>query len=237
MNGVLRGTGLHKRFGASEALRGADLTLGHRELVAIMGPSGSGKSTLLHCLAGILAPDSGEVVFDGRRIDVLSDRERTLLRRDAFGFVFQFGQLVPELTAAENVAARLMLGGRSRRAALVDARAWLDRLGVGQLHGRLPGEMSGGQGQRVAIARALVGGPSVVFADEPTGSLDAAGSDRVMELLVTTLREAGAAAVIVTHEARVAAYADRTALAWDGRIVQPDADDRSDEGRMTWASS
>lgn len=217
---LLAGTGLHKGFGQTPgrtaALRGADLSVQAGEMVAIMGPSGSGKSTLLLCLAGILTPDEGEVTFDGTRIDRMSDRERTVLRRGAFGFVFQFGQLVPELTADENIAAPLLLAGVRRREALTRARGWLERLGLAKLPGRLPGELSGGQSQRVAIARALIARPRVVFADEPTGALDAAAADDVMEILVTTVREEGAAAVVVTHEARVAAYASRTVLARDG---------------------
>jgi putative ABC transport system ATP-binding protein len=207
---------LYKSFGLTEALRGACLSLGDGEIIAVMGPSGCGKSTLLHCLGGILRPDAGEVHFAGRRIDHLPDRQRVQLRRTAFGFVFQFGQLVPELPAIENVALPLLLAGRPRRAALAAATTWLGRLDLAGLGDRLPGELSGGQGQRVALARALIAGPRVVFADEPTGSLDSAAADDVMELLVDSARAQGTSAVIVTHEARVAAYADRTVLIRDG---------------------
>jgi putative ABC transport system ATP-binding protein len=155
-----------------------------------MGPSGSGKSTLLHCLAGVLAPDKGEVHFAGQRIDRLPDRRRVELRRTAFGLVYQFGQLVPELPAVENIALPLLLAGRPRRTCLSEARAWLTRMGLDGLGG-LPGEVSGGQGQRVALARGLVARPRVVFADEPTGSLDSVGADEVMELLVDLAREQG----------------------------------------------
>jgi putative ABC transport system ATP-binding protein len=223
MTVILEGVALRKRFGLTEALRGADLTVRAGEVVAVMGPSGSGKSTLLHCLAGILRPDDGSVVFDGRRVDTLSDRQRTLLRRGAFGFVFQFGQLVPELTAIENVAAPLLLAGQRRRPAIAAAQAWFERLALTGLQGRLPGELSGGQAQRVAVARALIGRPRVVFADEPTGALDTAAGDDVMELLVTSVREQDAAAVVVTHEPRVAAFADRTVLVQDG-LVDADAE-------------
>jgi putative ABC transport system ATP-binding protein len=217
VSAVLEGVGLRKRFGLTEALRGADIAIGEGEIVAVMGPSGSGKSTLLHCLAGILRPDEGQVVFDGRRVDAMSDRQRTLLRRLTFGFVFQFGQLVPELSAVENVAAPLLLAGQRRRAAIRAADAWFDRLGLSGLQHRLPGELSGGQGQRVAVARALIARPRAVFADEPTGALDTTTGDDVMELLVASVRAEGAAAVVVTHESRVAAFADRTVLVSDGQ--------------------
>jgi putative ABC transport system ATP-binding protein len=223
MTVILEGVALRKRFGLTEALRGADLAVRAGEVVAVMGPSGSGKSTLLHCLAGILRPDDGSVVFDGRRVDTLSDRQRTFLRRGAFGFVFQFGQLVPELTAVENVAAPLLLAGQRRRPAIAAAQAWFERLALTGLQGRLPGELSGGQAQRVAVARALIGRPRLVFADEPTGALDTAAGDDVMELLVASVREQDAAAVVVTHEPRVAAFADRTVLVQDG-LVDADAD-------------
>jgi putative ABC transport system ATP-binding protein len=178
---------------------------------------------LLHCLAGILTPDSGEVTFDGRRVDQLPDRERTRLRRAEFGFVFQFGQLVPELPVLENVALPLLLGGRGRRAAVAAAEEWLPRLGLDGLGRRLPGELAGGQGQRAAIARALIAGPRLLFADEPTGSLDSVAADEVMELLVTTAKDERIGIVVVTHEPRVAAYADRRVTVRDGRVVQPAA--------------
>jgi len=223
MTVIVEGVGLRKRFGLTEALRGADLAVRAGEVVAVMGPSGSGKSTLLHCLAGILRPDAGMVAFDGRRVDTMSDRQRTQLRRGAFGFVFQFGQLIPELTAVENVATPLLLAGQRRRTAIGAARAWFDRLGLSGLDGRLPGELSGGQAQRVAVARALVGRPRVVFADEPTGALDTAAGDDVMDLLVTSAHAQDTAAIVVTHEPRVAAFADRTVLVQDG-LVDADED-------------
>jgi putative ABC transport system ATP-binding protein len=222
---LLEARELHKRFGTSEALRGMDLSVYPGEVVAVTGPSGSGKSTMLHCLAGILTPDRGQVTFDGQRVDTMSDRQRTMLRREQFGFVFQFGQLVPELPAVENVALPMLLNGRPRRAAMNAASAWFDRLGLAGLQQRLPGELSGGQGQRVAIARALVAGARVVFADEPTGALDSVAADEVMELLVATSRDSGAAVVVVTHEARVAAFADRGVMVRDGRAATaPHAD-------------
>jgi putative ABC transport system ATP-binding protein len=211
-------------FGATEALRGASLAVNAGEMVAVMGPSGSGKSTLLHCLAGILAPSNGQVQFSGRRIDQLPETERSALRRDRFGFVFQFGQLVPELTAEENVALPLLLNGVRRREALEKSRGWFARLELDGLEGRRSGELSGGQAQRVAVARGLVAGPEVLFADEPTGSLDSLGGERVMELLTSAAREAGTTVVLVTHEARVAAYADREVIVRDGVVHSLTAD-------------
>ncbi|GAB3526014.1 ABC transporter ATP-binding protein [Phytohabitans suffuscus] len=221
MNALLRARGLHKSFGPTPALRGVDVAVEAGEVVAVTGPSGSGKSTLLHCLAGILTPDAGQVSFDGRRVDLMPDRRRSQLRRGTFGFVFQFGQLVPELPVLENVALPLLLAGRGRRAALAAARAWLPRLGLDGLGDRLPGEIAGGQGQRAAIARALVGGPRIVFADEPTGSLDSVAGDQVMELLVEVARAERTAVLVVTHEARVAAYADRRIKVRDGVLAHP----------------
>ena len=208
-------------FGATPALRGASLAVAPGEIVAVMGPSGSGKSTLLHCLAGILVPDAGQVLVDGSRIDTLSEARRSGLRRDRFGFVFQFGQLVPELTAAENVALPLLLAGVRRAPALRRATAWFDRLGLAGLDQRRSGELSGGQAQRVALARALVAEPAVLFADEPTGALDSFTGEQVMDLLVTVAREQGTTVVLVTHEPRVAAYAEREVVVRDGRVNAP----------------
>ena len=206
-------------FGATPALQGADFAVERGEIVAVMGPSGSGKTTLLHCLAAILSPQSGEIWFAGRRIDTLSETERSRLRRERFGFVFQFGQLVPELTAEENVALPLLLGGMRRSAAVRTAGAWLDRLGLDGLGRRRSGELSGGQAQRVALARGLVADPEVLFADEPTGSLDSLTGEHVMDLLVSNAREQGTTVVVVTHEPRVAAYADREVVVRDGRVT------------------
>ena len=155
------------------------------EIVAVMGPSGSGKSTLLHCLAGILVPDSGEVYFDGQRLDTMREANAARLRRDRFGFVFQFGQLVPELTAEENVALPLLLGGTRRDEALREARSWFERLELEGMERHRTGEMSGGQSQRVALARGLVAHPDVLFADEPTGSLDSLTGELVMGLMTS----------------------------------------------------
>ncbi len=217
---LLEGRDLAKAFGATQALRGASLAIEPGEMVAVMGPSGSGKSTLLHCLAGIIRPDTGQVILDGARIDHLSVGARTTLRRREFGFVFQFGQLIPELAVRENVMLPLLLDRIDRRSARRDADAWLERLGIGDVGGRLPGQVSGGQGQRAAIARALIGGPRVLFADEPTGALDSIHGDQVMQLLGELSRESGAAVVLVTHEARVAAHADREVFVRDGRTPE-----------------
>lgn len=218
---LLVGIDLHRRFGPTVALDGASIEVAAGEIVAVMGPSGSGKSTFLHCLAGILRPDSGEVRYRGSRLDSLSESARSRLRRSHFGFVFQFGQLVPELTAAENVKLPLLLDGLDRSVAAQRTAEWLGRLGVEDVAGKRPGELSGGQGQRVAVARALVTGPRVVFTDEPTGSLDSLNGEVVMNLLVDAARQQGTTILLVTHEPRVAAYAEREVVLRDGRCVSP----------------
>ena len=211
---------VHVSFGPTPALQGATLAVERGEFLAIMGPSGSGKSTLLHCLAGLLTPDRGQVRFDGRRIDDLPDRQRTQLRRTDFGFVFQFGQLIPELTATDNIAMPLLLHGSRRGPALRTARAWLPRLGLSELGLRRTGELSGGQAQRIAIARALVMQPRVLFADEPTGALDTLAGEQVMALLTEIARDAGTTVILVTHDPRVAAYADRVVQVTDGAVSE-----------------
>jgi putative ABC transport system ATP-binding protein len=215
---VIEARGVVKSFGPTPALRGATIAAGPGEIVAVMGPSGSGKSTLLHCLAGILVPDQGQVWFAGQRLDTLNDEQRSALRRDRFGFVFQSGQLVPELTAEENVALPMLLGGTRRAAALAETRAWFGRLGLDGLEHRRSGELSGGQAQRVALARGMVTGPQVLFADEPTGSLDSVAGELVMSLMTRAAREQGTTVILVTHDARVAAYADREVIVRDGTV-------------------
>jgi len=217
-DGLIEARDVARSFGATRALRGASVSVAAGEILAVMGPSGSGKSTLLHCLSGILAPDSGEIWFDGRRIDAMSEARRSALRRDHFGFVFQFGQLVPELTAEENIALPLLLAGSRRAAALERARPWFGRLGLDGLEQRRSGELSGGQAQRVALARGLVADPRVLFADEPTGSLDSVAGELVMNLLTAAVRDQGTTLVLVTHEPRVAAYADREVIVRDGKV-------------------
>jgi putative ABC transport system ATP-binding protein len=216
---IIEARGVELSFGTTPALRGANLAVAAGEILAVMGPSGSGKSTLLHCLAGILVPQSGEIHFEGRRIDALGENERSALRRDQFGFVFQFGQLVPELTAEENVALPLLLAGTRREPALRSARTWFERVGLEGLERRRSGELSGGEAQRVALARGLVNRPRVLFADEPTGSLDSLTGEHVMDLLVGVARAEGTTVVLVTHEARVAAYADREVVVRDGKVT------------------
>ncbi|MFF8725211.1 ABC transporter ATP-binding protein [Streptomyces sp. NPDC015171] len=214
---LLTAENLRKAYGPTLALDGAGFSIHPGEVVAVMGPSGSGKSTLLHCLAGIVPPDSGSITYAGRELATMSDAQRSALRRSDFGFVFQFGQLVPELTCVENVALPLRLNGTSRKEAERAALTWMERLEVDGLKGKRPGEVSGGQGQRVAVARALVTEPRVLFADEPTGALDSLNGERVMELLTDAARSTNAAVVLVTHEARVAAYSDREIVVRDGK--------------------
>jgi putative ABC transport system ATP-binding protein len=216
---ILEARDVHRAFGQTQALRGASVAVERGELLAVMGPSGSGKSTLLHCLAGIYTPNQGEVWFDGARVDTLNEGRRTGLRRDAFGFVFQFGQLVPELTALDNIALPLLLAKKPRRQAYAQATPWLERLGLEEHGDHRSGELSGGQAQRVALARALVHKPRVLFADEPTGALDTLTGETVMNLLVGAARDEGTTVVLVTHDARVAAYADREIVVRDGRAV------------------
>ncbi|MEV6814150.1 ABC transporter ATP-binding protein [Micromonospora sp. NPDC051296] len=214
----LQARGVVKAYGPTPALRGVTLDVAEGEIVAVTGPSGCGKSTLLHCLAGILRPDVGEVSWRAERIDTWSEAARSRLRRTEFGVLFQFGQLVAELTAAENVALPLLLAGTGRRAARTAAVNWLDRFGVAELADVRPGEMSGGQQQRCATARALVTEPRVLFADEPTGALDTLTGEQVLTQLVRLAREQRTTVVLVTHEPRVAAYADREVVLRDGMV-------------------
>lgn len=184
------------------------------EILAVTGPSGSGKSTLLMCLAGILAPDAGDVFYGDRRISGENEAQRSRLRRREFGVLFQFGQLVPELSAVENIALPLLLDGKRRSAAVAAATTWLERFDVGGLAGVRPPQMSGGQAQRVAIARAMVTEPDILFADEPTGALDSLHGEQVMTQVTRVVREAGTSVVLVTHDARIAAYGDREIHFW-----------------------
>lgn len=215
---LLRARRLHKSFGLTEALRGIDLTLNHGEILAIVGPSGSGKSTLLHVLAGVLTPDQGDVVYGGTVISDLSEAQRSDLRLREFGFIFQFGQLLPDLSATDNVMIPLLLTGMKRKAALQRSHVWLNRLGLGGHEDKLPAELSGGQAQRVAVARALATEPRVLFADEPTGSLDSLAAENVMLALTEQARKTGTSVVLITHDARTAAYADREVIVRDGRM-------------------
>jgi putative ABC transport system ATP-binding protein len=221
VSAVLAGHGLGCAFGPTTVLHDVDITLDRGEIVAVMGASGSGKSTLLHVLAGLLRPDAGSVDLDGRRVDHLSDRERSELRLRRFGFVFQFGDLVPELSVVENVELPLRLTGVARRPARARALDILADLAVADVADRRVSEVSGGQAQRAAVARALVHSPAVVLADEPTGSLDTVTGELVLEALVRTARGVGTAVLLVTHEARVASWAGREIQLRDGCVVAP----------------
>src|SRR5579875_1650756 len=205
--------------GELPVLRGADLSLVPGEIVALVAPSGSGKSTLLH-LAGLLEkPDGGSVLIDGRDAGALSDAERTAIRRDKVGFVYQSHHLLAEFSALENVVLPQMIAGKSRRAARVRAEALLGAFGLGPRIAHLPGKLSGGEQQRVAIARAMANGPSVLLADEPTGNLDVATADIVFDELMRAVREQNLAALIATHNPDLAARMDRRVTLRDGRIV------------------
>lgn len=215
---VLQLLHVRKCFDSTVAVSDASLTVGVGEVVALVGRSGSGKSTILLCSAGILRPDSGDVYYRGRRLAGESDRTLSRLRRSEFGFIFQFGQLVSELTALENVALPLLLAGRRRREALTAAHEWLARLNLQDLGLRRPSQLSGGQAQRVAVARAMVVKPQVIFADEPTGALDSEAAEVVMQTFIEAARSRRVSVVLVTHEPWVAAYADRRVTVADGFV-------------------
>ena len=216
---IISAKDIKKAYGKTHALRGASLEVKKGEVLAIMGPSGSGKSTLLHSLAAIISVDSGEIRLNGKRIDKLPDDKRSILRRTMFGFVFQFGQLVPELTVEDNVALPLLLNKKDKKEAYKKAKRWSVEVGLSGKENNLPGELSGGQAQRIAIARAMVIEPQILFADEPTGSLDTFNSEKVMELFIKTAKEHGTTVIMVTHEPSIAAYADREIVVRDGKIV------------------
>lgn len=215
---LISARGLIKNFGPTQALRGIDLDVAKGEVLAVMGPSGSGKSTLLHVIAGVMTPDQGTVVIDGTDVTALDADARARFRLQRIGFVFQFGQLLPDLTASDNVALPLLMAGVSRRAASAQAARWLDRLDLADQARKVPGDMSGGQAQRVAIARALATEPSVIFADEPTGSLDSVAGEKVLTAMLDAVRAAGTTVVLITHDPRTAAYADREVIVRDGQL-------------------
>jgi putative ABC transport system ATP-binding protein len=216
---MLSGRGLVKTYGEQHALAGVDFDIRPGEAVAIVGPSGSGKTSLLHVLAGILRADAGQIYLAGQRIDQLSEKKRSELRRSEFGFVFQSGMLVAELTAEENVALPMLLGGTARQEALAAARKWLAHLGLRDRERSRPGELSGGQAQRVAIARALTHRPKVIFADEPTGALDTRTGKDTMNALLASAADAGSSVIIVTHDRELADSLPRTVIIRDGRIA------------------
>ncbi|HYP49076.1 MAG TPA: ABC transporter ATP-binding protein [Thermoleophilaceae bacterium] len=213
--------GLVRRYGegesAVEAVRGVSLDVPAGVLTAVMGPSGSGKSTLMHMLAGLDRPDEGSIEIGGREITTMTDKKLTLLRREHIGFVFQAFNLVPTLTAEENITLPLAIAGRR------PDRGWVDSVigavGLGERRSHRPSELSGGQQQRVAVARAIVAEPTVLFADEPTGNLDSRSGAEVLDLIRTAVTDYGQTTVMVTHDPRAAAVADRVVFLADGRIV------------------
>ena len=219
---IMRARGLEMSFGQTHALRGVDLDVAAGEVLAVTGPSGSGKSTLLHVMAGVLVPDAGSVGYHGGNVSqdiaALDEAARSRLRLSEFGFIFQFGQLLPDLSALDNVTIPLLLASTPRKKALAQARETLGELGLSEHLDKRPGQLSGGQAQRAAVARALVTSPRILFADEPTGSLDSLAAERTMEVLLASVRSRGASLVIITHDARIAAYADREVTVRDGRI-------------------
>src|ERR671915_28609 len=219
---VVTASEITRRYGegdtAVDALRGVSLEVARGKLTAIMGPSGSGKSTLMHIMAALDRPTSGYVVLAGTRLGELSDTEVTKLRREHIGFIFQFFNLLPMLTAEQNIVLPLTLGSRKPEAEFFDDL--LDKVGLQDRRKHRPSELSGGQQQRVAIARALVSRPSVVFADEPTGNLDSKTGGEILDLLRGSVQDYGQTLVMVTHDARAAATADRILFLADGRIVK-----------------
>lgn len=218
---AVRAEGLGRRYGTGEAaidaLRDVTIAFPRGQFSAVMGPSGSGKSTLLHCLAGLDRPTSGSVEIDGTELKNLSDRELTVLRRSAIGFVFQSFNLLPMLSAFDNVELPLRIAGNRDGADRV--REVLEDVGLTDRAGHRPSELSGGQQQRVAIARALVAKPTVIFADEPTGNLDSASGHEILDLLRRAVDESGRTVVMVTHDPRAATIADRVVLLSDGQVV------------------
>ena len=225
---VVQATGVRKIYGAGdnavEALRGVSVSFPQGQFAAVMGPSGSGKSTLMHILAGLDLPTEGDVEIDGTSIIGMSDRDLTRLRRKKIGFVFQFFNLLPMLTAEQNVALPLALAGKKPDRSFL--KGLLESVGLADRATHKPSELSGGQQQRVAIARSFVTKPAVIFADEPTGNLDSKTSGEILTLMQSSAAEHGQTIVMVTHDARAAAYADRIIFLSDGLVV-------ADSPRMT----
>jgi putative ABC transport system ATP-binding protein len=218
MNAALALANVEYSYRRNPALRGVSLQLRPGEVVAVTGASGCGKSTLLHCAAGILTPDAGAVQVDGQDLSELPEEQRAALRRTKIGIVLQFGQLVPDLPLIDNVALPLLLSGHERGEAHVAAMDWLEQVGIADDADAVPAELSGGQTQRAAVARALITGPSVVLADEPTGSLDSRAGQELLEVLLKAARYRGSALMMVTHDNLVAAAADREIRLRDGLI-------------------
>lgn len=223
MPDVLAATDVTKRLGSTLALDGVSLRLAEGETVAVVGPSGCGKSTLLQVLSGLLAADSGAVTFRGADLDGLSDRERSALRLRCFGFAFQFGELVPELTLGENVELPLRLTGMPAAQARSRSAALLASLGIDELADRRTPEVSGGQAQRAAIARAMVHEPAILFADEPTGALDSRSGAGVLDAMLNLARQKSTAVLMVTHDQTVAAQCDRIIEMRDGVVLVDEA--------------
>ena len=224
MTDVLRTTGLGKRYqmGAVtvDALRGVDFVVPQGEFVAVMGPSGAGKSTLLHLMGGLDTPSDGDVVLDGQRLAHLSDDEITVVRRRQVGFIFQFFNLLPTLSAAENVALPLLIDGKRIQDYAARIDALLEQVGLADRRDHRPDQLSGGEQQRVAIARAFVTAPKIVLADEPTGNLDSNSGTTVLELLRGACKDLDTTVVMVTHDPRAASYADRVVFLKDGQTVR-----------------
>jgi len=216
---ILEAHGVQKKFDTSLILRGVDISLKEGEVLAIMGPSGSGKSTLLHCLAGIIDSTSGSIVYNGRDLTTLNQTDRTKLRRTDFGFIFQFGELVPELPILDNVALPLLLRGVKKKEAYSTSKEWLDKIDISSISKALPHTLSGGETQRAAIARAMANNPKVIFADEPTGSLDSINATKVMRLFVELADQYKKSIIFVTHSTEMAKYAKRIVMLQDGLIV------------------
>ncbi len=208
-----------KSYGPLTVLHDVSLTIPEGEIMAIVGPSGAGKTTLLQIAGSLDRPDSGSVIFDGTDIFTLKDRQLSEFRNRNIGFVFQFHQLLPEFSALENVALPALIAGRSRKEAESDARKLLEDLGMGHRLSHKPAELSGGEKQRTAIARALINNPEIVFADEPTGSLDSRNREEIQEILLRLRRERGQTFVVVTHDRHMASIADKVVEMADGKIT------------------
>lgn len=217
---LLTASNLHLSYGSTVALRGVDLSLSGAEVIALTGPSGSGKTSLLYCLAGLVSPMAGSVLLGDRELIGLSEDDAAAVRRTSMGFVFQFAELVPELTIRENVELPLQLLGRERAIVRTRVADLLARLDIADVAGRRPDQVSGGQAQRAAVARAVVHRPAVVFADEPTGALDSGNGATVLTALVELAREYGSAIVLVTHDETVARIADRRVRLCDGAVAE-----------------